>query len=87
MVNGKAVELLKFLEMALEEEEAKAEEQQAVFYMNHISRVNARAPQDRREAKAQREFVKSIQPKPKIKQGPTKVYEWDVEQLKRLAAK
>lgn len=71
------------MDMALEEDEAKVEEKKLALYMDHVSRINARQPQDRKEANAQRDFVKSLEPKKK--QDTAKVYEWDEERLKRMA--
>lgn len=90
VVEAPAVELFKFMEMALEERQQEAEQERARMFIQYLSNIFSQPMQEKPSPKflrAKREFEQLLsgeaeqQPK-----KPAKVYEWDFEREKRLAA-
>lgn len=80
-----AVELLKFMEMKLEEDEQEAEKEKARVWLNFLVATFTQpsfGEKDPKFEQAKREFVQSIQPS--APKGPAKVYDWDFELMKRM---
>lgn len=95
VVNGKAVELLKFMDMALEKDESEVEKEKHRIWMQYLSMIYAQRPspmekESPQTRRAREEFVQAIKPK-ENKQieniGPAKVYDWDFERMKLLKQK
>lgn len=94
-MNGKAVELLKFMDMALEKDESEVEKEKHRIWMQYLSMIYAQRPspmekESPQTRRAREEFVQAIKPK-ENKQieniGPAKVYDWDFERMKLLKQK
>ncbi|WP_313429800.1 hypothetical protein [Siminovitchia terrae] len=79
-----AVELLKFMDMKLEEDEREAEKEKARVWLDFLVATFTQPSfeKDHKFEQAKREFIQSIQPKEN--KGPAKVYDWDFELMKRL---
>ncbi|MCP3026601.1 hypothetical protein [Halobacillus sp. A5] len=91
VVRGKAVELLKFMDMELQQEETESEKEQHRMWLNYLSMIYSQRPEGKeppRLQKAREDFHNVIKPKDKVKPseqyGPAKVYDWDFERLKRI---
>lgn len=89
------IELLEYMHMKIKQEEQEAEKEQAKMWINYLTALFTQpslgGKEDPQFARAKKEFVDSLMPKPKQKQeqlnGPAKVYDWDFEKMKALKAK
>src|SRR5699024_9334414 len=68
VVNAPFVELLSYLISKLEEEETEALKEEYEYYMQFVALLHSN-PQDEKEAKRTNEFMKSIVPKDRRKDG------------------
>lgn len=69
--------------------EAEDEKEKARMFISFLSNFYAQQPmgKDQKFEQGRQKFIESIQPKtPKKAAGPAKVYQWDEELMKRLAA-
>ena len=84
-MNSPADEILKFMDMALEQEQSEAEHERAKMYIQYLSNVFSQQQEGKPDPKfmqAKREFEKML--KPETPQGPAEIYDWDFERMKRL---
>ena len=90
MVNGKAIELLKYMDMTLEKEEQSQEKERYRIWMQYLSFLYAQRPTGSESfelKRAREDFVGLIKPKSKEEShGLAIVYQWDFERLKQLKA-
>ncbi len=74
VVDAPALELMKYMSMAIEDSEDKHKEKQAELYINYLSQIFSQPLQEKPSAeytKAKKEFEELINPTPK-KQGAIK---------------
>lgn len=81
-------ELLAYLMTHFENEERKAEKEQADYYMNFIAMLNSN-PQSKDDMKNVKKFLKDIQPKKKVEKSlrPKKKYQWNERVQKKIEAR
>lgn len=77
------VEALTYLIIMLEEEEEEARREEVRFFMEHMSRMHSRPPQDEESAKSSQNFIESITPEA-MKKAPELALEWDFESLENV---
>ena len=71
-----------------ENEERKAEKDQADYYMNFIAMLNSN-PQSKDDMQSVKKFLKDIQPKKKVEKSsrPKKKYQWNERVQKKIEAR
>ncbi|WP_314347656.1 hypothetical protein [Mammaliicoccus vitulinus] len=81
-------ELLAHLMTHFQNEECKAEKEQADYYMNFVAMLNSN-PQSKEQMKSVMKFMKEIQPKKKVEQSskPKKKYQWNERVQKKIEAR
>lgn len=81
-------ELLAHLMTHFQNEERKAEKEQADYYMNFVAMLNSN-PQSKEQMKSVMKFMKEIQPKKKVEQSskPKKKYQWNERVQKKIEAR
>lgn len=84
VVDAPAVELMKYMEMAIEEAENKHKAKQAEMYINYLSNVFSQQLEEKPTTeykRAKEEFIQLITPEEpgKEKKKLPKTYEWDFE--------
>lgn len=77
------IEALSYLIIMLEEEEAAAREKELSFFMEHMSRIHSRPPQDEESSKSGQNFIESITPE-EFKRAPERTLEWNFEALENI---
>lgn len=80
------------MNMKSKQEEMEAEKEQAKMWIAYLTAVFTQpslgGKEDPNFARARKEFIDSITPKPRIEEkGPAKVYEWDDNLMKKLKEK
>lgn len=80
------LDALAYLIIVLEEEKQEIEARKWDLYLNHLSRLNSKPPQDKEDLKQMREFIEQIDPLSVSikKKEPVKKQEWNFEQLETL---
>lgn len=89
VIDAPAVDLLGYLLIHFETLEQEADREKQRLYLNHLSRMHAN-PQDKNQAKANKKFMKNIEPGQQNDKGSNQArssdeLEWDdIEKLKRI---
>ncbi|PAE17294.1 hypothetical protein CHH91_04625 [Virgibacillus sp. 7505] len=83
--------MLMYMDMALRRDEDLVEQKKAEQFIQYLIAMYTRPPamgekRDHKFEQGKREFVESLKPKLPENKGPAKVYQWDEELMKRLAA-
>ncbi|WP_379545423.1 hypothetical protein [Oceanobacillus sojae] len=80
VVKSPVIELLKFMDMTLEKEEAEAEHEKAKMYIQYLANVFSQKQEgkDPQLEKARKEFENMLRPNTR-KQVEKKEYEWDFD--------
>jgi Tfp pilus assembly protein PilV len=89
VINAPAVDLLGYLLIHFETLEQEANTEKQRLYLNHLSRMHAN-PQDKNQAKANKKFMKNIEPGQDTSTGRKTArsnddLQWDdIDKLKRI---
>jgi len=82
-VASPAVELFKYMDMELEQEREKAEQEKAKMYIQYLSNIFSQPQEgkpDPKFARAKKEFESLLMPKTNQKEKESaKTYEWDFD--------
>ena len=82
MVNSPAVEMLKYMDMELEKERAKAEQEKAKMYIQYLSNIFSQPLQEKPSQdylRAKKEFENLLMPEVVGGNKSAKKYEWDFD--------
>lgn len=77
-------EALTYLIIELEEEERIAEEKRWELFIQHLSRINSQAPNDKKQVEQQQDFYDSINPMHVIEEKEKYELDWDFEAMEDL---
>lgn len=89
MLSTPAEELLQHMQYVMDADEQEVEREKARAFIQFMTTMYASPSMGEEDAqfkKGRQDFLETIRPKSTEKKGPAKVYEWDEELIKRLAA-